>query len=57
MGKKTTTLPMKKVQELANDFMKESQIKEFTVTHTDGQAILVIHLLTDFYKFIESSKN
>jgi hypothetical protein len=37
------------VQVKANDYLKETDLKETFVHYEDGQKILILHLLTDFY--------
>jgi hypothetical protein len=42
-----------KVQTLANNFLSETDIEEIYVTSKEGHKIMVIHLLTDFYKYLK----
>ncbi len=44
---------MHKIQDLASDFLKESELTEIMVMHKEGHPVLIIHLLTDFYKFVK----
>jgi hypothetical protein len=46
-------LTLNKVQTLANNYLKETDIKEPTVTSKEGHKIMVIHLLTDFYTYLK----
>ena len=41
-----------RTQTLANNFLKECNIDDLFVRDKDGQKILVIHLLTDFYRYV-----
>jgi hypothetical protein len=49
-------LSINKVQTQANDYLKETNLKENFVHYKDGQKILIIHLLTDFYNHLKKSE-
>jgi hypothetical protein len=41
------------VQTKANDYLKETDLQEILVHNKEGDKILIIHLLTDFYRHLK----
>jgi hypothetical protein len=41
------------IQTQANDFLKETDLQEIFVHNEAGEKILIIHLLTDFYRHLK----
>ena len=38
------------VQNIADQFLKDCEIKEYTLTQKDGNTVLILGFMTDFYK-------
>jgi hypothetical protein len=47
---------LNKVQIQANEYLKETDLSQIMVQTKEGDNILIIHLLTDFFKYLKKNK-
>jgi hypothetical protein len=48
---------LNKVQTQANEYLKETDLSQIMVQNKEGDNILLIHLLTDFFIYLKKNKS